>query len=262
MRIGWLRSVHTHHFAFATASFIDEIAQARGDDPRDVLLGSQARRAIVTPAELGVAQRAQLWRLARSHPIDSPSRLRRVVESVPRALPRGTSAQSADRAPGLAAHRSFLTYTAAVVSVVQLPSGKVHVDEAWIVADAGKVVNPERARSQMEGAVVFGMSIALHGAITFKKGAVEQTNFRDYKLTRIGESPKAIHVEGCVQRATRALAASASRACRRSRPRSRTRSSRPPANARARLLSAAGLASIARRGWRTVAHANRPGNPG
>jgi isoquinoline 1-oxidoreductase beta subunit len=47
----------------------------------------------------------------------------------------------------------------------------------------------------MEGAVVFGMSLALHGAITARDGAVEQTNFRDYPVVRIGEAPRAIHVE-------------------------------------------------------------------
>ena len=50
-------------------------------------------------------------------------------------------------------------------------------------------------RAQIEGAVIFGMSIALHGAITMKGGAVEQSNFRDYRLVRIGEAPRHIHVE-------------------------------------------------------------------
>jgi isoquinoline 1-oxidoreductase beta subunit len=56
-------------------------------------------------------------------------------------------------------------------------------------------VNAERVRAQMEGAVIFGMSIAFHGAITMKKGAVEQSNFRDFKLVRIAEAPKKLHTE-------------------------------------------------------------------
>jgi isoquinoline 1-oxidoreductase beta subunit len=63
------------------------------------------------------------------------------------------------------------------------------------VGDAGTVVNPDRVKAMMEGAVIFGMSLALHGSITMKKGAVEQTNFRDYRLVRLPEAPRAIHVE-------------------------------------------------------------------
>jgi isoquinoline 1-oxidoreductase beta subunit len=92
-------------------------------------------------------------------------------------------------------HRSFLTYVAVVVSVVKDERGRLRVDEAWIVADPGVVVNLERVRSQMEGAVVFGTSLALYGAITMKNGATEQTNFRDYKLCRMTDAPRRIHVE-------------------------------------------------------------------
>ena len=159
----------------------------------DVLLEVVGPARIVSLADLGVAKLPNYGASLEHHPIDT-ARLRHVIERVTELCSWKTS-RKAGRALGLAAHRSLLTYTAAVVSVVQLPGGKIHVDEAWIVADAGKVLNLERARSQMEGAVIFGMSIALHGAITFKKGAVEQTNFRDYRLVRIGEAPKAIHVE-------------------------------------------------------------------
>ena len=193
VRIGWLRSVHNINFAFATGSFIDEIAQARGDDPRDVLLEVIGPSRVVSLGDLGVAKLPNYGATLDQHPIDT-ARLRHVIERVTE-LSSWKASRKAGRALGLAAHRSFLTYTAAVVSVVQLPGGKIHVDEAWLVADAGRIVNTERARSQMEGAVIFGMSIALHGAITFKKGAVEQTNFRDYRLVRMNEAPKAIHVE-------------------------------------------------------------------
>jgi len=69
------------------------------------------------------------------------------------------------------------------------------VDEVWITADPGPVVNLDRVRSQFEGAVIFGLSAALHGSITAKGGAIEQTNFRDYPIARIGEAPRKIHVE-------------------------------------------------------------------
>src|SRR5260370_28414609 len=99
------------------------------------------------------------------------------------------------RSLGLAAPRSFLTYVAVVVSVVRNGSGKIAVDEAWIAADAGTVVNLERARAQMEGAVIFGMSHAFFGGATMKGGITEQTNFHDYRLGRMPDAPRKIHVD-------------------------------------------------------------------
>src|SRR5262249_29241118 len=96
---------------------------------------------------------------------------------------------------GLAAHSSFLTYVAVVASVKRDAGGKIRVDEAWLAVDAGLVVNPDRARAQMEGAVIFGMSLALRGEITMRNGAVEQSNFRDYRVLRVGEARRAIPVD-------------------------------------------------------------------
>jgi isoquinoline 1-oxidoreductase beta subunit len=56
--------------------------------------------------------------------------------------------------------------------------------------DCGKVVNPDTIKAQMESGIVFGLSAALHGAITFKDGRVEQSNFDDYPILRINEMPK------------------------------------------------------------------------
>jgi isoquinoline 1-oxidoreductase subunit beta len=193
VRIGWLRSVCNVFHAFAVQSFIDEIAHARRADPRDVrleLLGP-ARKA--EPAELGVPKVPNYGAPLDKHPVDV-GRLRHVIERVTE-LSNWNAARKAGRAVGLAAHSSFLTYVAVVAEVSKDARGKVKVDEVWLVADAGTVINPDRVRAQMEGSVVFGMSIALHGAITMRGGAVEQTNFRDYPVVRIPEVPKRIHVE-------------------------------------------------------------------
>jgi isoquinoline 1-oxidoreductase beta subunit len=69
------------------------------------------------------------------------------------------------------------------------------LDEVWVAADPGQVVNPDRVRAQFEGAVVFGATLALHGEITARAGRVEQANLRDYRLLRMGEAPRAIHVD-------------------------------------------------------------------
>ncbi|AUX46111.1 acylaldehyde oxidase [Sorangium cellulosum] len=193
VRIGWLRSVCNIFHAFAVQSFIDEIAHARQADPRDVLLEVLGPARKATLAELGVEKVPNYGAPIEQHPVDV-GRLRHVIERVTE-ISGWSAARKAGRAVGLAAHRSFLTYVAVVAAVSKDALGKVKVDEVWLVADAGTVINPDRARSQMEGAVVFGMSIALHGAITVKGGAVEQTNFRDYPVVRSPEVPQRIHVE-------------------------------------------------------------------
>lgn len=192
-RIGWLRSVANIYHAFAAQSFIAELAHSRGTDPRDTLLEVIGPPRIVTPAELGVRKLPNYDQSLDEHPIDT-GRLRRVIERVTE-LSRWKSRSQEGRSLGLAAHRSFLTYAAVVLSVVRGPAGRPVVDEAWIVADAGTIVNRERVCAQMEGAIIFGMSIGLYGAITMKGGATEQKNFHDYRLVRIAEAPRAIHVE-------------------------------------------------------------------
>jgi isoquinoline 1-oxidoreductase beta subunit len=194
VRIGWLRSVYNIFHAFSVNSFIDEIAHARGEDTRDVMLEVLGpARAVKTVQELGVEKLANYGQPLEKHPVDV-GRLRGVIERVTE-LSRWSGRKKDGRALGLAAHRSFLSYVGVVASVVRKPDGKIAVDEAWIVVDAGTVINPDRVRAQMEGSIIFGMSIALYGGITMKGGAVEQSNFRDYRLTRIGEAPRKIHVE-------------------------------------------------------------------
>ena len=73
-------------------------------------------------------------------------------------------------------------------------SGKLVVHELWTCIDAGTVINPDRVTAQMEGAGIFGMSLALHGEITSKNGAVVQGNFDTYPVVRMNEAPTAINV--------------------------------------------------------------------
>jgi isoquinoline 1-oxidoreductase beta subunit len=193
VRIGWLRSVYNIFHAFSVNSFIDELAHARGEDTRDVLLEVLGPPRTLSLAELGIEKLPNYGGSLEKHPVHA-GRLRGVIERVT-ALSRWSERKKEGRALGLAAHRSFLSYTAVVASVVRAPSGKIAVDEAWIVIDAGTVINPDRVKAQMEGSVIFGMTLALHGAVTLKDGTVQQSNFRDIRLVRIGEAPKKIHVE-------------------------------------------------------------------
>jgi isoquinoline 1-oxidoreductase beta subunit len=191
-RIGWLRSVANIYHAFAAQTFIDELAHARGKDPVDNLRDVLGPPRIVSLDELGVASLPNYGQSLSEHPIDV-GRHRRVLERAAE-LSRWSARGREGRALGIAVHRSFLTYVAVVVAVKQSAAG-LRVDEAWIVADAGTTVNIERVRSQFEGAVVFGLSHALFGEITMHQGATVQSNFRDFRLLRIGQTPRAIHVE-------------------------------------------------------------------
>ncbi|TMB14221.1 MAG: xanthine dehydrogenase family protein molybdopterin-binding subunit [Deltaproteobacteria bacterium] len=191
VRIGWLRSVYNIFHGFSAGSFMDELAYAHGKDPRDNLLELFGPPRLVTLQELGVDKLRNYGASLDKHPIDT-GRLRRVIE---RVASMARWSDRSGRALGLAAHRSFLTYVAVVVSVKKNALGKIAVDEAWLAADAGTVVNLERARAQMEGALIFGMSHAFYGGATMKAGVTEQSNFDTYRLVRMPEAPRALHVE-------------------------------------------------------------------
>lgn len=193
VRIGWLRSVYNIFHAFAVNSFIDELAHARGEDPRDVRLELIGPPRAATLKELGIEQLANYGASLEEHPVDA-GRLRGVVERVTE-LSRWKDRKKEGRALGLAAHRSFLSYVGVVVSAVHKPDGRVGIDEAWVVVDAGTVINPDRVRAQMEGSIIFGMSLAMHGAVTMKGGVPQQSSFHNYRLVRIAEAPRKIHVE-------------------------------------------------------------------
>jgi isoquinoline 1-oxidoreductase beta subunit len=190
-RVGWYRSVYNIFHAFAIGSFIDELAHARGADPRDTWLDVIGPARQMSLADLGIAKLSNYGESLDKHPVDA-GRLRNVIERVTAAA-RWSDRKG--RALGLAAHRSFVSYTAVVLSVVPDERRKVRVDEAWIAMDSGTVVNQERFHAQLEGSVVMGISNAMYGGVTITKGATNETNFRDLKIARIGDVPRRIHTE-------------------------------------------------------------------
>jgi isoquinoline 1-oxidoreductase beta subunit len=184
-RIGWFRSVNNIPHAFAMQSMVAELAAELGKDPKDFLLEMIGPPRIVDPRKTVTNE---LWNYGDpwdTYPVDT-ARTRRVVEIAAkeagwgRKLPKGHGL-------GIAVQRSFLTYVATVVEVAVDDKGNVTVPRVDTAIDAGFIVNPERVRSQVEGAAVMGLSIAKYTQITFKNGRVEQNNFHDYKVLRIGE---------------------------------------------------------------------------
>ena len=126
------------------------------------------------------------------YPVDT-GRLHRVVELVAERAEWGRKVP-AGHGLGIAAHYSFVTYTAAVIEAAVDEKGEITVRRVDIAIDCGPQVNPERIRSQLEGAVIMGLGVALRGGITFKDGKVEQNNFDGYTVLRINEVPRDIRV--------------------------------------------------------------------
>ena len=98
------------------------------------------------------------------------------------------------RGLGIAAWRSFVSYIATVIEVAVDAKGNLAVPRVDTAIDCGFVVNPERIRSQIEGAAVMGLTLAKYSEVTFKNGRVEQANFNDFPLVRIDDSPTVTHV--------------------------------------------------------------------
>ncbi len=192
-RVGWYRSVYNIFHAFAVGSFIDELAIARGMDPRDTWLDVIGPARTLGLAELGIAKLSNYGEPLARHPVDA-GRLRGVIERVTKAASWG-GRKAAGRFLGLSAHRSFVTYTGVVISVVPDKQRTFRIDEAWISMDPGTVVNRDRVLAQMEGAIVMGISNALFGGITLKHGATVESNFRDARIARIGDVPRRIHLD-------------------------------------------------------------------
>jgi len=155
VRVGWYRSVYNIFHAFSAGSFIDELAHARGLDPREMWLELIGPPRKLSLAELGIEKLSNYGETLLRHPVDA-GRLRGVVERVT-AASRWKGRKSDGRAFGLAAHRSFVAYSACVLSVVKDARRGVRCDEAWICIDAGAIVNRDRVHAQMEGAVVMGL---------------------------------------------------------------------------------------------------------
>ncbi len=161
LRVGYLRSVSHALNVFANESFVDEMAAAAGKDPYEYrlsLLEKQPRFANV----LKLAAEKAGWG---------------------KPLPKG-------RARGIALMEGYDTYMAQVAEVSMGKNGKPRLHRVVVAADLGRMVNPNVVRQQIEGNIVFGMQAALYGDITLKDGRVQQTNFHQYVLPRMPETPQ------------------------------------------------------------------------
>jgi isoquinoline 1-oxidoreductase beta subunit len=168
--VQWWRSVGSSHTAFSTEVFFDEVAHAAGKDAvalRRALLQNQPRHLAV----LELAAQKSDW-------------------AKPLAAKPGVR-----RGRGIALHKSFNSVVAQVAEVSVKADGNFKVDRVVCVVDCGVAINPSIVKAQMEGGIGFGLSAALHGAITLKDGHIEQANFDDYRVLRMSEMPQVeVHI--------------------------------------------------------------------
>jgi isoquinoline 1-oxidoreductase beta subunit len=186
VRIGWYRSVFNIPHAFAVCSFADELAAAAGQDPLQYL-----RQLIGAPRHIDLrAMGVDYPNYGASldvYPIDT-GRLRGVLDLVAARSGWGQKLP-ARQGRGIAVHRSFLTYVAVVAQVAVGNDGQVTIPRIDMAVDCGLVVNPDRARAQMEGAAIMAIGNVLYSNISAKEGRIEQGNFDDYAVARIDIAP-------------------------------------------------------------------------
>jgi isoquinoline 1-oxidoreductase beta subunit len=158
LRVGYWRSVSHALNAFANESFIDECAAAAGQDPYAY------RMSLLT----GKPRFANVLKMA--------------------AEKSGWGTPVAGRSRGIALMEGYDTYMAQVAEV-SMKDGVPVVHKVTVVADLGRMVNPDTVEAQIQSSIVFGLSAALYGEITLDKGRVQQTNFNTYRVVRMNESP-------------------------------------------------------------------------
>jgi isoquinoline 1-oxidoreductase beta subunit len=164
--VGPWRSVEASWHGFFIESFIDELAHAAGADP--------------------VAYRRKL--------LEGKPRHQGVLDKAAREATWGTPMKPY-HARGVAIFECFQTIVAQIAEVEVTDDGALTVKRITAAVDAGTAVNPDGLKAQVEGAIVYGLSAALNGAITIKDGAVEQGNFPDYPVVQLAGCPQIdVHV--------------------------------------------------------------------
>ncbi len=170
----WWRSVSSSFTPFAKESFVDELAHAKGRDPL------QFRLDLLTGGSPDCVRLRTVLELAARH------------AGWGKSLPKG-------RGLGIAC-RSGDTCCAQAAEVVVGPGGDVRVVRMVSAVDCGLAINPDGVRAQIEGGTNFSLTAVLSGAITIKNGAVEQSNFHDYRVLRLAESPEIeVHIVPSVE---------------------------------------------------------------
>ena len=176
LRIGWMRSVVHIHSGFGINSFVDELAFAAQKDPVQFHLDLIGKDSIIEGKS--------------KFPFNS-KRFKNVLTTAAKMANWGAELPK-KHGLGIAIHYSFYSYVATIVEVSVIER-KVKIENIWTTIDCGLALNKDNITNQLEGAAIFGMSLALYGKISTREGAVVQNNFFDYQMTRMKDAPN-IHI--------------------------------------------------------------------
>lgn len=157
---GFWRGVSVGHNAFVQESFIDELAHAAGKDPVE---------------------------FRRQH-LSKDKRAKTVLERVAKEAGWGKP-MPAGKGRGIAVSRVWGSYLGMVAEVSVSKAGDVRVERVLCAVDCGTAINPGHVKSQIEGGIIFGLAPVLLDAITIQNGRVEQSNFHDYRMIRMSDTP-------------------------------------------------------------------------
>jgi len=170
--IGIWRSVGASYTGFVIEGFMDELAHAAGADPMQFRINNAPQS----------------------------SRQRTVLERLRQEASWGNVLDG--RHQGVAIFKAFDTYVGQVAEV-SVEGSHIRVHKVTCVVDCGQVVNPDIVRAQMQSGVIFGLTAALHGEINFHRGQVRQSNFHDYRMLRLADSPEVeVHIIESSERPT------------------------------------------------------------
>jgi isoquinoline 1-oxidoreductase beta subunit len=163
---GFWRGVGPNNNVFAIESFMDELARKAGKDPIDFRRSMLANQPRFLAALDLVAEKSN-WN-----------------QTLPPRVGRGVCLQP-----------SFASFIATVVEAEVDEYGEVNLRRITSAVDTGIAVNPDTIAAQLQGGLIFGLTAALYGEITIDKGRVQQSNFNDYRMLRINQTPRIdIHV--------------------------------------------------------------------
>ncbi len=156
--VGFWRSVGNSQNGFVMESFMDELAHADGIDPLEL------RRRLLH---------------------DKPDHLA-VLNKLAEVSNWGHA--DAGRFKGIAIHESFGSIVGEVAEI-SIDQGKLTIHKITCVVDCGAIINPDTVEAQMQSAIIYGLTAALHGAITIEQGRVQQGNFHNYPMLRLAQTP-------------------------------------------------------------------------
>lgn len=166
IQVGYWRSVGSSQNGFFTECFMDECAEAAGKDPYEF----------------------------RRSKLDKHPRFKAVLDKAAE-MSNWKTPLPENKFRGIALHKSFGSIVAEVAEITKLGDKEFSIDNYYCAIDCGQYVNPNTIEAQMQGGIIFGLSAALYGEITWNNGQVEQYNFPQYDMVRMNVSPTvAVHI--------------------------------------------------------------------